>query len=73
MPSISKYQEALNQLASKIRKVRLEKGLTMREVADRCGMEENNYGRFEKAQTNPTFKSLFMICDVLEIDVRDLF
>lgn len=66
------YEIALKQLGDKLRNVRIDKGLTMREVADRCGMEENNYGRFEKAQTNPTFKSLLMICEVLEIELKEL-
>lgn len=67
-----KYQEALHQLGLKLRQSRKEKGFTQREVADRCGMEENNYGRFEKGQTNPTFKSLMLICSVLEIDLKEL-
>ena len=72
MANTGKYEKFLKKIGDNLRKARLDKGLTMREVAERCGMEENNYGRFEKAQTNPTFKSLFMICDVLGIDVKDL-
>lgn len=67
-----KYEGALKQLGDNLRKSRIAKGFTMREVADRCGMEENNYGRFEKAQTNPTFKSLMQICSVLEIELKEL-
>ena len=67
-----KYKESLIQLGANLRKVRQEKGLTMREVAERCGMEENNYGRFEKALTNPTYKSLLQICSVLGIELKDL-
>lgn len=72
MANTNKYEKALSKLGNNLRKARLDKGLTMREVADRCGMEENNYGRFEKGQTNPTFKSLFMVCEALDIDVKDL-
>tara|TARA_R110001592_G_scaffold53477_1_gene163915 strand:- start:727 stop:954 length:228 start_codon:yes stop_codon:yes gene_type:complete len=66
------YQKSLIQLGTNLRKIRQEKGLTMREVAERCGMEENNYGRFEKALTNPTYKSLLQICSVLGIELKDL-
>lgn len=72
MSGSSKYQDSLKLLGESLRKVRKEKGLTQREVAERCNMEENNYGRFEKAQTNPTFKSLIMICEVLEVELKEL-
>ncbi|MDT8411898.1 MAG: helix-turn-helix transcriptional regulator [Vicingaceae bacterium] len=68
----AKYQESLVQLGTNLRRIRKEKGFTMREVAERCGMEENNYGRFEKALTNPTYKSLLQICSVLEVELKDL-
>jgi transcriptional regulator with XRE-family HTH domain len=67
------YQKSLEKIGNNLRSIRLSKGLTMRDVAERCGMEENNYGRFERAQTNPTIKSLLNICEVLEIDIKDLF
>jgi transcriptional regulator with XRE-family HTH domain len=67
------YDNLRLQVGKKIRSTRLEKGLTMRAVADAVGMEENNYSRFEKGRTNPTLKSLFKICQVLEINMKDLF
>lgn len=67
------YDNLRQEVGKKIRSARLEKGLTMRAVADAIGMEENNYSRFEKGKTNPTLKSLFKICQVLEISLKDLF
>lgn len=67
------YDNLRQEVGNKIRSTRLEKGLTMRAVADAIGMEENNYSRFEKGKTNPTLKSLFKICQVLDISLKDLF
>lgn len=67
------YDNLRLQVGKKIRSTRLEKGLTMRAVADAIGMEENNYSRFERGKTNPTLKSLFKICQFLEINMQDLF
>jgi transcriptional regulator with XRE-family HTH domain len=67
------YDNLRLQVGKKIRATRLEKGLTMRAVADAIGMEENNYSRFERGKTNPTLKSLFKICQFLEINIQDLF
>lgn len=67
------YDNLRQEVGKKIRSTRLEKGLTMRAVADAIGMEENNYSRFEKGNTNPTLKSLFKICQVLDISLKDLF
>ena len=68
-----KYQVALDKLGKRLKEIRKSKGLTMREVADNCQMDENNYGRFEKGQTNPTIKSLVRICEVLEVELQELF
>jgi len=70
----TKYQEQLELLSNNIRLARERKGLTKREVAERCGMEESNYWRFENPseKVNPTLKSLILICDVLEVKLKDL-
>lgn len=68
-----KYQELLNKISSELERIRKEKGFTQKHVAFNCEMEEQNYRRIEKGLTNPTLKSLVRICEVLEIDIKDLF
>lgn len=48
--------------------------MTKRELAERCGMEESNYWRFENPndKLNPTLKILVQICEVLEVDLKEL-
>jgi len=67
------YEKLVKDVGDKIRKHRIAAGYTMRAVADMVGMEENNYGRFEKGQSNATLKSLAKICSALDIEVKDLF
>lgn len=68
-----KYQSILASLTKRLELIRKEKGYTQRHVAFNCDMEEQNYRRIEKGLTNPTLKSLVKICEVLEIDIKDLF
>lgn len=68
-----KYQVLLNKISSELERIRKEKGFTQKHVAFNCEMEEQNYRRIEKGLTNPTLKSLVRICEVLEIELKDLF
>ncbi|HEY9082279.1 MAG TPA: helix-turn-helix transcriptional regulator [Vicingaceae bacterium] len=74
MSNSTKYQKQLETLSTNIRQVRERKGMTKRELAERCGMEESNYWRFENPndKLNPTLKILVQICEVLEVDLKEL-
>ena len=68
-----KYQAVLGQVSKQLETARKGKGMTQKDVAFACEMEEQNYRRVEKGLTNPTLKSLVRICSVLEIDLKELF
>lgn len=68
-----KYQEVLNSISQQLQAARKKRGLTQKDVAFACEMEEQNYRRVEKGLTNPTLKSLIRICLVLEIEIKSLF
>ena len=68
-----KYQSVLEYAALQIESARKKRGMTQKDVAFACEMEEQNYRRIEKGLTNPTLKSLVRICTVLEIDLKTLF
>jgi len=67
-----KYETLLRRVGSNIEKHRKAKGMSQKEVAYACNMEEQNYRRIEKSQTNPTLKSLCRIAEVFGIEVSDL-
>lgn len=72
MSAEKKYQEVLKQISQQLQAARKKRGMTQKDVAFACEMEEQNYRRVEKGLTNPTLKSLIRICSVLEVNLKDL-
>lgn len=66
------YQEILKHVSKQIEIARKRKGMTQKDVAFACEMEEQNYRRVEKGLTNPTLKSLVRICSALDVKLKDL-
>ena len=66
-------QEIVKKLGARMKHVRKGRGLTQRDVADRCDMEESAYRRVENAGTSPTLKTILAISRALEVSVLDLF
>lgn len=56
----------LQKVALKIIKMRLELGLSQKEMAVELGMLESQYCRIEKGRHNPTLLSLIEIADLFE-------
>lgn len=56
-----------------LRRCRCAQGLTVREVADRCGLERPNLSRIEFGKANITLRTLCRICIGLGTDIRTLF
>ena len=63
---------ALQELSKRIKSWRTVKALTQAEVADRMGLEDGNYRKFENGG-NPTYVTLFKFCNALEIGLDDFF
>ena len=57
------------RLGERIRARRLELGLTMREAAERCGVDHSMIGHLEKGEKNPTIDTLAAIAQGLEVDL----
>ena len=49
------YEDELLRVVKYLKRVRLEKGLTVQELAYRCDMERSNLSRIEAGKTNITF------------------
>lgn len=58
----SSVQAAREQLAARLREIRLDAGLTKRQVAARCGWSEAKSGRIENARTAPADADLLAWC-----------
>lgn len=58
----------LQKVSLKIIKMRLELGLSQKEMAAALGMLESQYCRMEKGKHNPTMLSLIELTDLFEYD-----
>lgn len=59
----------LQKVSLKIIKMRLELGLSQKEMAAKLEMSESQYCRMEKGQHNPTVLSLIELTDLFEYDL----
>ena len=66
------YEEEIAYIASRIRELRKEKKLTVQELAYRCDMERSNLSRIEAGRTNLTIRTICIICNALEVGLRDV-
>lgn len=66
------YQEEIKFISNKIRELRKEKLMTVQELAYRCDMERSNMSRIESGRTNLTVKTMCIICNALNVNLRDI-
>lgn len=66
------FQDELDRISGRIRKLRKERGYTVQELAYRCDIERSNLSRIEAGKCNVTLKTLCSICNALEVGLDDL-
>ncbi len=63
----------LLQFGKRLRKLRIDSGLSQEDLANDSNIPINQIGRIERAQINTTLKTIFKIAKALDIDVKELF
>ena len=66
------YQEEIKFISNKISELRKEQQRTVQELAYRCDMERSNMSRIESGRTNLTVKTMCIICNALNVNLRDI-
>ena len=66
-------EEIQKRLGARIRKLRLESGLTQDEFADLSGLHRAQVGAFENGRMNITLGNLHLIGETLGVRIIDLF
>ena len=61
------------ELGNAIKKVREVKGLSQKEVALSCKMDQAHYSRIENGKTDPSFSIVIRIAKALSIELHELF
>ena len=62
-----------NEIANKLRRLRIEKGLSKQDMAEKLSIELTAYNRLESGRVNTWGKYFLEICLVFEINPRDFF
>lgn len=57
----------------KIRKIRLEKGLTQKQLAEKCNMYESQIRKYETGKANPKLETMTRVATALEVDVSAIY
>ncbi|MCR4031839.1 MULTISPECIES: helix-turn-helix domain-containing protein [Flavobacterium] len=55
-----------------VRQIREKKGLSQQDLADDCGITQNQVGRIERAEINTTIKTLVKIANALDVEPKEL-
>lgn len=61
------------KFGAKLRYLRMTKKLSQLHLAEKAGLNFNFIGQIERAETNPTLKTVIALAEALEMDIKDLF
>ncbi len=60
-------------VGARVREIREERRLSLRALAERCGLSINAISRIERGESSPTVSSLLQLAAGLDIHVKDFF
>jgi transcriptional regulator with XRE-family HTH domain len=60
-------------LGTYIKNAREAKGLSQKQVAIACNIDNSNYSKIESGKTDPSFSTVAKIAQALNIELQDLF
>lgn len=66
-------QKNLNNLGEKLKSIRMERGLTLKDLGHLIDKDPQSISRVEMGKINPTYLYLLEVCKGLEIDISVLF
>lgn len=56
-----------------VRRLRHERGLTLKQLAERAGLSISQISQIERAESSPSLSSLYRLATALDVRVQDLF
>ncbi|MCX6621673.1 MAG: helix-turn-helix transcriptional regulator [Acidobacteria bacterium] len=73
MPRPHATPNARRQFASKLRELRLAKGLTQESLGELCGLHRTYVGSVERAERNVSIDNIERLARALDVKIQDLF
>jgi len=71
--ALEKNQDFLNAFRKRVKALRLEKGLSMRALADVLNIDKNQLSRIEEAQINSSIMMDYALAKVFGVSLPSLF
>jgi transcriptional regulator with XRE-family HTH domain len=68
----SREQKIIKEFGERLKKVRLEKQLSTRGLADRADMDFGNINEIENGKINPSLTTIILLAEALEVDPCEL-
>ena len=65
--------KATEKTAGNLKRIRLEKGLSQAELADKAGINSSYYSKIERSDLKPSIDVLEKIAKALEVKSSDIF
>jgi transcriptional regulator with XRE-family HTH domain len=66
-------EQGSSVLATKVRALRVQRGLTLRDLSQRTGMSPSALSKIENGLLSPTYEKIVALANGLEVDVSELF
>lgn len=66
-------EDDLRKFGEKVREFRIQKGMTMQELADLSDIEYSQISRIERGIINTSLSNMFIIAKVLDIKPKEFF
>jgi putative transcriptional regulator len=71
--ALEKNPAFLQAFGNRVKALRLEKGFSMRALADVLNIDKNQLSRIEEAQINTSIMMAYALAKVLEVPLPELF
>lgn len=67
------HPRGAESIASILRRLRRQAGLTLQELGDRCGLASSTLSKIENGQMSPTYDTMLRVAGGLGLDMAELF
>lgn len=66
-------RELLKKIGDTLKKVRLSKGLSLRDLAANCSIDHSDIGKIERGEVNATMLTMYQLALGLDVPLYTLF
>lgn len=67
-----KCQSQYLQIINNIEKIRIDKGMSKRDLSEAAGINENHYGHYINFRNEPKFGNILLLCEALKMTISEV-